>query len=296
MLLALLLATSPAVAQFAKAFDDHPIVMLGELHRWKELHDFIQQLLHDPQFICRADDVVVELGNSRLQPLADRWVAGESLSEAQIQSLWRETAVPLTWNSPVYRAVLDAIIEIDRKHLCDHPVRIVLSDPPLDWSRIHTVAEYNPWTDRDGSMAAVIEREVLAKKHRAFFLAGRFHALKKSPDPKDPRAAALIEAKHPGAIFSVIAVPAKEPSRLEFKPAREVPTFDTLEDSQPLPTSEYVDAVLFVAPHTDVYPSPKIYLDPAYQKELRRRCAIHKEASGQDFLVRIDELVREAKP
>jgi hypothetical protein len=37
-----------------------------------------------------------------------------------------------------------------------------------------------------------------------------------------------------------------------------------------------------------VRPSPKIYLDPAYQRELRRRAAIIKEFSGQNFTPAID--------
>ncbi len=40
---------------------------------------------------------------------------------------------------------------------------------------------------------------------------------------------------------------------------------------------------------------PAIYLDPDYQRELRRRAAIIKEFSGQDFTPAIDELVKEAQ-
>lgn len=47
-------------------------------------------MLRDPNFICRADDVVVEFGNSRLQKLADIYGAGGTLSETDIESMWRE--------------------------------------------------------------------------------------------------------------------------------------------------------------------------------------------------------------
>jgi hypothetical protein len=35
-------------------------------------------------------------------------------------------------------------------------------------------------------------------------------------------------------------------------------------------------------------------LDPGYQQELRRRAAIIKDYSGQDFMPAIDDLVRQA--
>ena len=183
--------------------------MIGELHRWEQLHAFIREMIRNPEFICRADDIVIEFGNSRLQELADAYVSGGKVTETQLQSLWRETAVPLTWNSPVYRQFYEAVREINQKHLCEHPIRIVLADPPLDWSKIKTAKDYEPWADRDASYADVVEREVLAKHHRAFLLAGQFHAVKQIPegDEDGPRAAQLIERKHPGSLFSIVAVP-----------------------------------------------------------------------------------------
>jgi hypothetical protein len=43
-----------------------------------------------------------------------------------------------------------------------------------------------------------------------------------------------------------------------------------------------------------VFPSPTIYLDPDYQRELRRRAAIIQDLTGQDFTSVIDDLVRQA--
>jgi hypothetical protein len=105
-------ATDPlsvAITGIARQFDHHSVIQLGELHRSLQIHFFIQQMLRDPHFICRTDDVVVEFGNSRLQKLTDIYGAGGTLSEAQIESMWRETSVPLTWNTPVYRAVYDTV-------------------------------------------------------------------------------------------------------------------------------------------------------------------------------------------
>jgi hypothetical protein len=304
-------SSASAIAQIAKQFDEHPLIMIGELHRWEQLHAFMREMIRSPEFVCRADDIVVEFGNSRLQGLADRYAAGEKITEAEFQSLRRETSVPLTWNSPVYRQFFETVREINEKHLCSHMVRIVLADPPLDWSKIKTAKDYAPWADRDASYAEVVEREVLAKKHRAFLVAGQFHVIKRTPegDEDGARAAQLIERKHPGALFSIVAAPPSVAEALHLGPAPsfkivrgselEKADFSAIATGNPHkkwpPMGEVVDGVLNVGAQTFAYPSPKIYLDPDYQRELRRRAFIIKEFSGQDFTPAIDELVKQAQ-
>jgi hypothetical protein len=300
-----------AIAQIAMQFDEHPLIMIGELHRWEQLHAFMREMTRNPEFVCRADDIVVEFGNSRLQELADRYAAGEKVTEAQLQSLWRETSVPLTWNSPVYRQFYETVREINQKHLCPRRVRIVLADPPLDWSKIKTAKDYAPWADRDGSYAEVVEREVLAKHHRAFLIAGQFHVIKRTPkgDEDGPRAAQLIERKHPGALFTIVAAPPVVAEAMHLEPAPsfkvvrgsdlEKADFSLVATGNPHkkwpPMVDVIDGVLNVGAQTFAYPPPTIYLDPDYQRGLRRRAAIIKEFSGQDFTTTIDELVKEAQ-
>jgi hypothetical protein len=299
------------IGQIAKQFDEHPLIMIGELHRWEQLHAFMREMIRNPEFVCRADDVVVEFGNSRLQGLADSYTSGGNVTDAQLQSLWRETSVPLTWNSPVYRQFYETVREINQKHLCAHPVRIVLADPPLDWSKIKTAKDYAPWADRDASYAEVVEREVLAKHHRALLLTGQFHVVKQTPegDEDGARAAQLVERKHPGALFSIVAAPRAVAEAMHLDPP---PSFKIIRGSKLQnadfasiatmnphkkwpPMGNVVDGVLNVGDQTSLYPPPAIYLDPDYQRELRRRAAIIKEFSGQDFTPAIDELVKEAQ-
>jgi len=298
------------IHEIAKQFDEHPLIMIGELHRWEQLHAFMREMIRNPEFVCRADDIVVEFGNSRLQGLADKFAAGENLSESELQSLWRETSVPLTWNSPVYRQFYETVREINQKHLCAHPVRIVLADPPLDWSKIKTAKDYAPRADRDASYADVVERDVLAKHHRAFLLAGQFHVIKRTPqgDEDGLRAAQLIERKHPGALFCIVAAPPGVATALHLTPAPsfkivrgsdlQTADFSLIATTNPHkkwpPMADVVDGVLNIGEQTFLYPPPTIYLEPLYQAELRRRAAIIKEFSGQDFMPAIDELVKEA--
>ena len=295
-----------AISQMAAQLDAHPLFLLGELHRWQELHAIVQELLHDPSFICRADDVVLEAGNSRLQKLADAWVAGAQLGEAELQSMWRETAVPLTWNSPLYRRVYEAVRDINQQHLCPHPVRLVLGDGPIDWSKVRSASDFAPWGERDALLAETIEREVLARHRRAFVLLGLAHVLKAGA-PVEAATAELLERRHPGAVFAVAPVRTAEDARaLQMGAA---PSFRLMRDSaadfrliwksdpewQWPPLGEVVDALAWVGPQlTMVYPSPAIYLEPDYLRELRRRAAIIRAYSGQDFTTVIDQLVKEA--
>jgi len=317
-----------AITALARQFDAHPVVMLGELHRSREIHAFLQQMLRTPAFACRADDVVVEFGNARFQATADAYAAGKPVGEARLQRIWRETAVPFTWNAPMYRQVFATVRDINKQHLCPRPLRIVLADPPLDWARIRNARDYARWTDRDGSHARVIEREVLAKNHHALYLAGEYHALKAVPaELRDdtPTAAQQLQRRHPGALFVVVTVPSAEGARalaLGEAPAfavvehaiadatAQVINADTAVSTQPGPhgrivqvipdrhwprLGDTVDGVLWLGGNHAVYPSPTIYLDAAYQQELRRRATIIKAYSGQDFLTVLDDLVRQGE-
>jgi hypothetical protein len=313
---ALLLLAGPAAADpvgdIAAQFDRHAVIQIGELHRSLQIHAFLQQMLHDRRFICRADDVAVEFGNSRLQKLADAYVAGGTLSETEIASMWRETSVPLTWNTPVYRAVYDTIREDNRRHLCPRPIRLVLADAPLDWSKIRTAKDLEAFADRDTAMADRVEREVIAKHHHALLITGEFHAEKKTSDEGDGlRTAQIVERRHPGALFSIVTVPSPAAAAAlhmgpppSFKPAQALgnaPFAMTKENWTPATPAkgftigDVADGVLYVGGNDSLFPSPAIYLDQAYARELRRRAAIVKDMTGQDFVAVVDDLIKEGR-
>ena len=57
-----------AIAEMAQQFDKHPLIMIGELHRSMQIHKCpCSKCCAISVFICKADDVVVEFGNARLQ-------------------------------------------------------------------------------------------------------------------------------------------------------------------------------------------------------------------------------------
>jgi hypothetical protein len=327
-------APPTAIADIAKIYDTHPLIFIGEWHRNAQQHVFLRELVRDPKFICRTDDIVIESGNARLQPIADRWSAGEPVSEAELVSMYRETIVMFAWNAPMYREFYETVREVNMKHMCPHPVRLVLGDPAFDWAKVENVEQLKAVPDRDQYFAEVVDREVLAKKHRALLISGALHALKSYPkrEPGDdsgfsePSAAQLIEKRHPGSLFVVglVTTPAaaqkmKMPPPPSFRVVKGsaldkvsfsiiAPAWDAkpvivngkhdweLTDSNAWAAmGKVVDGVLYLGgDETRVFPPPSIYLEPVYQAQLRKRAALIKEYNGQDFGVILDDLIKEA--
>ena len=323
-----------AAADIGGLYEKYPLIFMGEWHRNAQQHAFLRELIRDPAFLCRTDDIVIEFGNARLQPVADRWASGKDVSEAELLSMFRETEVPFTWNAPMYRQFYEAVREVNAKHTCPHPVRLLLADPPIDWSKVKTLQDFMSFQDRDGYYADLVDREVLAKKHRALLIAGEPHALRALPTHADdeeglpePTVAQLIEKKHPGVLFSIALVTTPAAAQTMRMPAP--PSFRVIRgsDLEPVnfgviapawkatpvvvngkhdwkleasnawpPMREVADGVLYLGgDETRVFPPASIYLDPVYQQQLRRRMAIIKAFNGQDFEPVLDDLVREAQ-
>jgi hypothetical protein len=322
-----------AIADLAKVYDSRPLIFMGEWHRNAQQHVFLRALIGDPRFLCRTDDIVIESGNARYQSLADAWASGQDVSEADLAKMYRDTEVPFAWNAPMYRQFYETVREVNAKHLCPHPVRLVLGDPAFDWAKIETADDLRKVDDRDRFYARVVEREVLAKKHHALLISGALHTFRTYPKRApgedgfdEPSAAQLIEKRHPGSLFIValVTTPAAAktmdmPPPPSFRAVRGTPLAKlnfsiiapawnakpaiingkhdwALEDSNAwAPMDRVVDGVLYLGgDETRVFPPPSIYLDPVYQKELRRRIRIIKAYNGQDFEPILDDLIREA--
>jgi hypothetical protein len=312
------------VADLAAALERHPLVAIDEHHRSREQHAFLRALISDPAFVCKIDDIVVEFGSERSQALADRYIAGEDVPAADLRRLWRDTGQFMVWDSPVYAAFYETVRRVNQEKICDHPIRIVLGDPPVDWPAIGSAAEYTPFAERDLNYADVVDREVLARGHRALLLAGGMHLLKVSPGSR-PGLVELLERRHPGVTY-VVWVAAQAPGEAERLGLGSSPSLtpvadlkiDTVADLLPPgimvqevrngekvwvpmadaggpPLSETIDAVLNLGTDaTAVEPSPSIYLEPQYQAELRRRAAILKEVFGIDFAADLDAEIARA--
>lgn len=164
-----------ATAAMVEAIGSHTIVMFGEIHANTQEYAWLCDLVRDPAFHARVDDIVVEFGNSLYQKSIDRWVAGEDVPVAQVEKAWRNVVGAVGPVSPVYAQFYAAVRESNRMP-GSHKVRLVLGDPYADWEKIKNAEDLGPFVaHRDEWYAQVVHDEVLLKRHRALLIMGEGH-------------------------------------------------------------------------------------------------------------------------
>ena len=156
-----------------------PLVALGETHGIKEYGAFLELVIGSDEITNQLDDIVVEFGSADHQRTIDRYVAGEPVPTAEMDQVLRDTTQLLVWDSPIYANIFSAVRQANRRRPASKPIRVLLGDPPIDWDRTQTAEDHLKISnERDRHFAAVVDREVLAKRRKALLLFGRFHALK----------------------------------------------------------------------------------------------------------------------
>jgi len=197
----------PAIPAILKAFETFEVVGMPAAHDQKDIDDFILSLIRDPRFPASVNDIVVECGNVRYQPILDRYIAGEDVPFTEVQHVWRDTTVQQMCGSSGFYEQLYPLVRSLNQHLpAASRLRVVAADPPIDWSKIESYQDLTPFFDRDGSIASVMEREVLSRHRKALMLFGVFHLLH-GGGPGDGDAVTRYERRYPGRTFVVIGDP-----------------------------------------------------------------------------------------
>jgi hypothetical protein len=190
------------------AFASFPLVALGETHRVQEEFDFLAALLHHPAFADTVDDVVVEFGNALHQPLVDRFVGGEPVAAADLRPVWRDVVGSLygLLDAPMYEQFFRTVRAVNRRRAPAERLRVLLGDPPVDWTRAKRTQDVRSWVGRrDAHYTEVVTRGILDRGRRALLIAGASHFFRVSEF--DPRAGVVVqrlERQHPGATFVVL--------------------------------------------------------------------------------------------
>jgi hypothetical protein len=295
-------AAVPAIVQ---TFKNHRLVAIGEMHRNQQVHDLIVALLGDREFLPDGGDVVVEWGSSQYQTMMDRYVAGERVPREHLVHAWRDTVNILVWDAPVYERLFRTVRSVNRSRHSGGRLRVLLADPPIDWSSIHDRAAWELIAaTRDRHAADIVERESLARGRRALLIFGSGHIQNegafdrygKSGRTRSPNLAELLQARHPGTTFFILAdwMTPELDARLAgvHPPALAQLHGTSLGDVHVGPPEstprlkELADAFLFLGSTTSLTvstPSPAIYRDRAYLRELRRRDAIQGGANAAEL-------------
>lgn len=170
-----------ATQAMIQAITSHQIVMFGETHGNKQEYEWLNRLVKTPAFADRVDDIVVEFGNSLYQKTVDRYIAGEDIPQAQVESAWRNMIGAVGPVSPVYGLFYRAVRESNLERHDGHKIRLLLGDPYGDWSQIHNAADLGPYLGhRDQWYADVVKEEVLAHHHHALLIMGAGHFVRRN--------------------------------------------------------------------------------------------------------------------
>jgi hypothetical protein len=304
----------PAAAGFVDAvltaFRRHRLVAVGEggEHGLREHHDALSALLNDPRLPEVVDDVVVEFGNALYQPAMDRFTGGDLVEDADLRAVWRNTTQsPMaTWDEPVFERFYRTVRALNHTRPAQRRIRVLLGDPPIDWSTVTTSDALMAFqVQRDRHAASVVAREVLGKGRRALIVYGAAHVFHQtSPTSALPTGLVALVEQQTGEKVYVLAtlVPlAGDPAGLDAKlsryPERTViptagawlgqldagavyPSAIRGTSGTPInvmcgvPVGSLIDAGLYVGQSdhlTVARQNPAIYLDPTYWAEIQRR-------------------------
>jgi outer membrane protein OmpA-like peptidoglycan-associated protein len=187
------------------AFRLHEVVALGDAHGNEQAQAFLKSLVRDPRFAATVNDIVIEFGNARYQELADRYVAGEQIPREQLKQIWENTTVVTgVWTAPMYEGVLSEIRSLNRTLPPSKQVRVLLGDPPIDWSVVRGPADedMNDW--RDAHFAWVVDEQVMKRRRRALLWIGGAHLSRQVLFPNS--LIHLLDRRFPGKTLVALAI------------------------------------------------------------------------------------------
>jgi hypothetical protein len=167
----------PAISAVLNAFDNYEVVAIPASHGIKDLDDFILTLIRNPSFPSNVSDIAVECGNSRYQPILDRYIEGDNVSFKDVRKVWRDTTQPMCGMSGFYDQLFPLVRAINQKLPAGKELRVLAADPPVDWDQVKNFQDILKLNHRDANIASVMEKEVLSKHRKALMLFGTFHIM-----------------------------------------------------------------------------------------------------------------------
>jgi hypothetical protein len=186
---------------------------LGLTDHWRKVDSDLRiRLIRHPDFPSKVRSIVVEFGNSRYQPILDQYIQGEDVPEADIQHVWRDATNGTGENdSPVYAEFFAAVRDINRKLPATKRLRLIAGDPPIDWSKVQTRADFHEFGDGDRRDFPVSLHGIAVKRgDKALVIYGSSHIVR----PRFPLWAAGPESIASTVLGTFKALQVSSPERV----------------------------------------------------------------------------------
>jgi hypothetical protein len=277
-------------------YEEHDIVHIGERHWNMTDYNFRTSLVKYHPFAEIVDESVSESGNYLHQDMLDDYILRlEDVPNEELCYVWRDFVVPTgVWDATIYKEFIHTVREVNEKLPPEKRIRLIASEPPIDWSRVDTWEEMETYfCARSTHTPEVVEAEVLIKNRKALIIYGGAHFYRTSNVvPCAGRLRANLEARMEGKIFTILPLSGGDEFSHNFQQEAgvdEVPLFLRVRESKlaSLPgdlffweaegtLGDFTDGVLYfgLQPDAEAEYDPAAANDTAYQEELERRQAI----------------------
>jgi hypothetical protein len=198
-----------AIQAIVDAFRTHDLVAISDPHGNLQTQLFLRTLITDPRFAAAVDDLVIEVGNARYQDVMDRYTRGEQVPIQAVRPAWQNTTVAnQIWADEV---LFESIRKGNASRPRERQLRVLLGDPPIDWTEVKTGADHFRWLGmRDSYPAALVQVEVLAKRRKALLVWGHMHFQRRQivsnfdmSDWRMQTIVSLIERASPARVFTI---------------------------------------------------------------------------------------------
>jgi len=194
----------PAIPAMLAAFDTFQVVAIGDYHTDQEIKNFILSLVRHPRFPHVVNAIVVEGTNGLLQPLLDRYIAGENVPVMEARPLWRDLTNPAGLNE--FSAQLVQLVRrINQSLPATRRLRVVAGEDGIDWPAA-TVERYQQYGNgREQHIATILETEIIRKRQKALMFYGGAHVRHgvRNPEPGWGNAMEYFESRFPGVTFVI---------------------------------------------------------------------------------------------
>jgi hypothetical protein len=229
-----------ATAGILQAFRSHRLVAIG--HHDDESQAFLRALISEDEFAWTVNDIVVEFGNARYQDVMDRYQRGERVPPRELEQVWQNASGPNgSFDVPAVERFFRAVRDKNWLLPDSRRMRVLLGEPPIDWTKIHSRADWDAQLqalgNRDAHVASLVQREVLDKGRRALIVYGSLHFQRKtvwanygSEWPEADTLVMQLEAQAPREVFTIWRVTASMQVPQYFTTWR-VPSLALLKDT-----------------------------------------------------------------